>query len=200
MALRKACRMKQEKSQEPWSTKIVRHVFVDESVRRDGLYRLTAVAVPVSELAVVSRALRSHAPDGATRMHSRLHWLGRRRRRCMASAGEALYAGSKLKRLTSAKIQAIIGESEPIGSGSGPGVLPRIEEPPGFAFSRAEESMVFRCLRVFRPSAEPIQVESVLSRRLSVDWIFWSDGVARLLVRIRSSPFAASRARVGCSS
>lgn len=69
MALRRACRMKPENPQEPWSTKIVRHVFVDESVRRDGLYRLTAVAVPVSELAVVSRALRSRAPDGATRMH-----------------------------------------------------------------------------------------------------------------------------------
>lgn len=69
MALRRACRMKPENPQEPWSPKIVRHVFVDESVRRDGLYRLTAVAVPVSELAVVSRALRSRAPDGATRMH-----------------------------------------------------------------------------------------------------------------------------------
>ncbi len=69
MALCRASRMKQENSKEPWSAKIVRHVFVDESVRRDGLYRLTAVAVPVSELAVVSRALRSRAPDGATRMH-----------------------------------------------------------------------------------------------------------------------------------
>jgi hypothetical protein len=53
----------------PWSTKIVRHVFVDESVRRDGFYRLTAVAVPVAELAAVSRALRARTPDGAKRMH-----------------------------------------------------------------------------------------------------------------------------------
>jgi hypothetical protein len=53
----------------PWSSKIVRHVFIDESVRRDGFYRLTGVAVPVSELAVVSRALRARTPDGATRIH-----------------------------------------------------------------------------------------------------------------------------------
>jgi hypothetical protein len=52
-----------------WSSKVVRHVFVDESVRRDGRYRLTGVAVPVAELAVVSRALRARTPSGATRMH-----------------------------------------------------------------------------------------------------------------------------------
>ena len=53
----------------PWAAKTVRQVFVDESVRRDGFYRLTAVAVPVSELAAVSRALRARASGGATRVH-----------------------------------------------------------------------------------------------------------------------------------
>ena len=53
----------------PWATKVVRQVFVDESVRRDELYRLTAVAVPVSELATVSRALRGRTPGGASRVH-----------------------------------------------------------------------------------------------------------------------------------
>jgi hypothetical protein len=53
----------------PWASKVVRHVFVDESVRRDGFYRLTAVAVPVAELAAVSRTLRTQTPRGATRMH-----------------------------------------------------------------------------------------------------------------------------------
>jgi hypothetical protein len=52
-----------------WTSKVVRQVFVDESVRRDGFYRLTAVAVPVAELAAVSRTLRNQTPYGATRMH-----------------------------------------------------------------------------------------------------------------------------------
>jgi hypothetical protein len=53
----------------PRASKVVRHVFVDESVRRDGFYRLTAVWVPVAEMAAVSRALRNRTPHGATRMH-----------------------------------------------------------------------------------------------------------------------------------
>lgn len=53
----------------PWASKVVRHVFVDESVRRDGLYRLTAVAVPATALTSVSRAVRLRTPEGATRMH-----------------------------------------------------------------------------------------------------------------------------------
>lgn len=44
----------------------------------------------------------------------------------MASAGEGLYAGNQRKQLTSPKNQAIIVGLEPIGPGSGPGVLPRL--------------------------------------------------------------------------
>lgn len=65
----------------PWTGRIVRQVFVDESVRRDGFYRLTAVAVPAAEMAVVARSLRERAQAGSSRVHFSSE--GDRRRRAI---------------------------------------------------------------------------------------------------------------------
>ena len=52
-----------------WSEPTRRHVFVDESIRRDGVYRLTAVAVPTTELTTVGRAVRNRVNPGSNRVH-----------------------------------------------------------------------------------------------------------------------------------
>lgn len=52
-----------------WSEPTRRHVFVDESVRRDGVYRLTAVAVPTTQLTTVGRAVRNRVNPGSNRVH-----------------------------------------------------------------------------------------------------------------------------------
>ena len=46
-----------------------RHVYVDESIRPDGWYRLTAVEVAARDVAAVSRQLRQIVPRGQYRVH-----------------------------------------------------------------------------------------------------------------------------------
>jgi hypothetical protein len=87
----------------------------------------------------------------------------------MASAGEALYTGDQLKRLTSPKNQAIIGGLKPIGSGSGPGVLPRIEEPPGFAFLGLKSQWCSQACEYSVLQQSRYRSSRLLSRLLSVD-------------------------------
>jgi hypothetical protein len=69
-----------------WAKPFVRHVFVDESIRRNGLYRVTAVAVPAAELANVARSLRARTPAGSRRVHFSSESEPRRRAtlRCFA--------------------------------------------------------------------------------------------------------------------
>jgi hypothetical protein len=45
------------------------HGFVDESIRTDGLYRLTVVRVRARDLARTTRAMRERVPRGQTRIH-----------------------------------------------------------------------------------------------------------------------------------
>ena len=47
----------------------VLHAFIDESIRTDGWYRLTAVEIAARDTAQVSRALRRIVPRGQYRVH-----------------------------------------------------------------------------------------------------------------------------------
>lgn len=55
------------------------HAFVDESIRPDGYYRLTAVRVHARDIGAIGRAIRAQVPRGQRRVHFATEGAGRKR-------------------------------------------------------------------------------------------------------------------------
>jgi hypothetical protein len=63
------------------------HVYIDESIRPDGWYRLTAVEVAARDVAEVSRQVRRIVPRGQYRVHFPSEGDARRRKALRALVG-----------------------------------------------------------------------------------------------------------------